>query len=372
MTEIKLIAKPIELFKKLEDHAPQHLFIIKIDNNGDKYAIRGGPKGGDGFINWLTADLEVMASKYKSGHPDCPDDPDRECAGWDKWPSHTLAVGDEVEIRQYWEKAVSRAEWINQQRFDYKLPIEELKELYSFSFGGHLNSNTAAKDIVEAMGIEFKLPKFKVKNGEEREVYAPGYDGVMEHSRVDIVVNWFRELDGRDKEYVKRDSYFLHLLQEQYLESTEALGTKAQLKISQCIYKSYVKMKENEDSGCVKTSLAPSVREINKHKYKIYEYVYSAIMEDIDVEAYKILGRYAEEKKDCEIANIFKHAASSKKTSKVLLELQMSEEFHEYEHQIYEGRIILDRSDYTREESQMHKIEEIVDSCSRVDRCEEL
>ena len=32
MIEIKLIAKPIELFKKLEDHAPQHLYIIKIDN----------------------------------------------------------------------------------------------------------------------------------------------------------------------------------------------------------------------------------------------------------------------------------------------------------------------------------------------------
>jgi len=142
MTEIKLIAKPIELFKKLEDHAPQYLFILKIDNYGDKYAIRGGSKGGDGFINWLTADLEVTVSKYIVVHPDCPakrkrfDNNYEECKGFDKLPSYSLAVGDESEISQYWEKAVSRAEWINQQRFDYCSAVR-YNSKYNFKRGNY-------------------------------------------------------------------------------------------------------------------------------------------------------------------------------------------------------------------------------------------
>lgn len=368
MSEIRLIAKPIKLFKKLEALAPQHLFILKIDNNSSKYGIRGGPKGGDGFINWLISDLEVTVSQYDSHHTDCPEEdrkrPKEECKGWDKLPSHTLAVGDESEISQYWEKSVKRVEWINKQGFDYKTPIEEVKKLYGFSFGGHLNSNTAARDIVEAMGLEFVLPKFEIGNGEEREVFAPGYDGQMEDSRLDKGIKWISSLGEKSREYVERDSFFLKELQGKYLENAK-LGTKAQLSISKCAYIKYIKMRDGEDKRCEETKIVPSLREINSHKDKIYEYLSHGVNENRDgwEEMSKKLAEHAVKSNDCEVANIFKQVAKSQTIKKALMDITMSEEFHKYLNNPFNFGA-LDKSDLTKQEVEFSNIEHIIKSCN--------
>ena len=367
MSEIRLIAKPIKLFKKLEALAPQHLFILKIDNNSSKYAIRGGPKGGDGFINWLTSDLEVTVSQYNSHHTDCPkqelEEREKECEDWDKLPSHTLAVGDESEISQYWEKAAKRVEWINKQGFDYKTPIEEVKKLYGFSFGGHLNSNTAARDIVEAMGLEFVLPKFKIGSGEEREVFAPGYDGVMQDSRLDKGIKWISSLGEKLRKYVETDWFFLKEPQGSYVKNAK-LGTKVQLSISECAYIKYIKMRDGEDKGCEETKVVPTLREVNSHKDKIYEYLYQGLKENRDEweEMSKKLAAYAGKNNDCEIANIFNYVPKSQKIKKALMDMTMSEEFRKFLHAPYHMSI-LDKSDFTKQEIEFSNIEQIMNSC---------
>ncbi len=48
----------------LGSYAPQHLYVIRVDSNGDEWILRGGQLIG-GFIGMFADDINVVNVKYK-------------------------------------------------------------------------------------------------------------------------------------------------------------------------------------------------------------------------------------------------------------------------------------------------------------------
>jgi hypothetical protein len=178
MTEakIEIVAKPIELFKIFGKGVPQHLFILITKSDGKQTAIRGGPKGGNNFWNWIKDDLKVTTEVYDDNHPD-----------WKKKEdihhTHLLAHGSNAQIDSYINNMDFKKtyEFINSAKFDYKVA--------GITFGSWQNSNAVAKIVTEAMGLKFELPTYQNSKGEYVKVIAPGFNDNLEYSFVDTFIS---------------------------------------------------------------------------------------------------------------------------------------------------------------------------------------
>ena len=176
MAKIELKSKPIKRLDKLGEYAPQHLYIVYTKDNGEQIEYRGGTKGGDNVHNWALDNLKIFKMPYDRKHPDA-----------DKSNTHIseLLIESTEEIAEIFiERMDKTMRWINEGNYDYKLPTA----------GRWLNSNTAARYLVEEAGFKFKLPKY----ASGKEVLAPGWDGKMDKTLLDKLM----EEGGYQDEFV--------------------------------------------------------------------------------------------------------------------------------------------------------------------------
>ncbi len=158
------------------------MYIIYTDSNGEQFIIRGGPKTKYGM---LTDNINIVDIPYTYDNKDFHRD-------WDDDASHLrieIARGSDAEMRGYYEKMQAAGRAINLEKLDYKIP-----------FTGHLqNSNTSAKHIVEAAGLEFKIPTY----ADGKEALVPGANSTFKHTFVDTITD--REIMPRlySDQYIK-------------------------------------------------------------------------------------------------------------------------------------------------------------------------
>ncbi|WP_039455438.1 hypothetical protein [Candidatus Jidaibacter acanthamoebae] len=138
----------------------QHLFIVYIDSTGKKTALRGGPETNNP-INAFIGDIKITNDNYNENHVD-----------WSpNAPKIEIASGTDAEMQALVDKMWAKAEAINREGFDYKLPLI-----------GHVqNSNAAVKEMIKAAGLEPKLPK----HHDGKKIWAPGVDGHFTHTFMD-------------------------------------------------------------------------------------------------------------------------------------------------------------------------------------------
>lgn len=166
MAKIELKSRPIKIFRALEKYrlAPHHLYILYTPNAGNRIVISGGPERDYG-IGYLFDDIKVTSNVYEDGEPNF------EKEGLPH-PSVILAEGESAEILSIFNKIWSKAKEINRAGFDYKI---------SGLPGDWQNSNTVAKELIAAAGLEFQLPRYE----KGREVWVPSYKSNLDHSAID-------------------------------------------------------------------------------------------------------------------------------------------------------------------------------------------
>ena len=168
---IEIQARPI---KGLEATGAHHLFIIYKDSQGQKTILRGGPER-DGLMPMGIDDIRIIRAPYVKEYEHLfPNDL------IEKAPSVVIAKGTDAETKIYIDKMWAKAEEINSQGFDYKLPTPFCKADVC-----HVqNSNTVIRALVEYADLEFKLPQIDGK-----DVWVPGVDGEFKHTSIDDVMH---------------------------------------------------------------------------------------------------------------------------------------------------------------------------------------
>ena len=178
MAKIELIARPVDIYPKWyirylenQETAEQHLFIMQTNDNGEQFTISGGPENFkdngaiDKTISSLLDDIKVRKRRYNE------DDKNGEGKFKEYFKSRIIIEGSDEEIKLYIDKIWHKAAGINRGGFDYKWPTA----------GDEQNSNTVARIILEAAGLEFKIPSYK----SGKPVLAPSYDAEINHTKLD-------------------------------------------------------------------------------------------------------------------------------------------------------------------------------------------
>jgi len=171
MAKIEIVSKPIRTTEFLGEYAPQHLYIIYTKDNKEEMAYRGGPEGGDNFINWIRDDLKITKLPYREGHPD-----------YDKDGTHTrgkppIISGTDEQINPFVMKIDKAMDAVNKAGFDYKIA--------GVTLGSWQNSNTIARYLLDSTDLPFELPVYS----DGRTVTAPGWDESLGHTAIDILIN---------------------------------------------------------------------------------------------------------------------------------------------------------------------------------------
>lgn len=105
----------IEVFAKDVSYTfgiAQHLYVLHTNSKGIQITYRGGPK----HDQMHKDDLQITKIPFDQYHIDYPKTKDTI------HPSAILARGSDEEIQKYVDKLWAKAEAINQEGFDYKLP----------------------------------------------------------------------------------------------------------------------------------------------------------------------------------------------------------------------------------------------------------
>jgi hypothetical protein len=161
------------LGEKITKYAPQHLYIIHKDSSGKETILRGGT----GLA--LVDDLHIVVCEYtydnRKAHKDWDLGLKPDKTGIPTHLRKVVTTGSDEQIQSYVNKMWQRAEAINREGFDYKIP-----------FIGHVqNSNTAVKEMLEAAGLPVEMPK----NNDGSNIWVPGADGHFTHTFLDTITD---------------------------------------------------------------------------------------------------------------------------------------------------------------------------------------
>lgn len=162
-----------QIAQDAKDSDPQHLFILFTRENGEKIILRGGPEfGRETYDNIRAVVLPYIlanADKFPNDYSDNP-------------IAKTIFTGTNAQMQVYLDRAITYAQFINQGKYDYKLPI---------GTGSVQNSNTVVKLVTEFMELPLALPK----DPDSRFIWVPGIEVKgLDHSATDYI---FAEIKDR-------------------------------------------------------------------------------------------------------------------------------------------------------------------------------
>ena len=179
MAKIEIWTRNISGTSMLGDKAPQHIFLIKTNDNGTREIIRGGPSQD----NMITGDIKIVNQDYNKGlqndgKTETYDYLDPSKPNILNYQGSTIKIASQSQIDAIWKNGLNKAQNINLGKFDYE-PLTQ-------------NSNT----VIYKISLEMNLGN-EVKNFlDQKEVWAPGYGNDFTKGPVDKGWDYLYELPG--------------------------------------------------------------------------------------------------------------------------------------------------------------------------------
>ena len=149
-------------------YAPQHTFFIKVNDDGTREILRGGPVAD----NMLVGNVQIINSAYSAQSldwydPSLPNDL--------HFQGQEVKFGTQAEIDAKWQAAVNLAQIINQQNYDYEISGQ--------------NCNTVTGHLANAMGLIDEVKDFiSTKN-----LNTPGFDDLFIEGILDQTYDSFKD-----------------------------------------------------------------------------------------------------------------------------------------------------------------------------------
>ena len=179
MAKIEIWTRDVSGTSMLGNKAPQHIFLIKTNDNGTREIIRGGPSQD----NMITGDIKIVNQNYNGIRQD-----DKITETYDyfdpskpnilNYQGSTIKIASQSQIDAIWKNGLNKAQNINLGKFDYE-PLTQ-------------NSNT----VIYKISLEMNLGN-EVKNFlDQKEVWAPGYGNDFTKGPVDKGWDYLYELPG--------------------------------------------------------------------------------------------------------------------------------------------------------------------------------
>jgi Ca2+-binding RTX toxin-like protein len=170
MAQIQIWTRDVNGTSPLGDKAPQHTFFIKINDNGTREIIRGGPIND----NMVMGDVVIIRTEYsqdtiRSDYFD-PTKPNTS-----NYQGSTIKTSSQSEIDSLWNKAWNKAQTINYQSYDYEALTQ--------------NCNTTTYVMAQEMGLVSQVKSFLNSKG----VWTPGFENEFKHSIPDKGWDFLKE-----------------------------------------------------------------------------------------------------------------------------------------------------------------------------------
>ena len=168
MAKIEIWTRDVSHTSMLGNKAPQHIFLIKTNDNGTREIIRGGPSQD----NMITGDVKIINQDYNDIKQD-----DKITKTYDyldpskpnilNYQGSTIKIASQSQIDAIWKNGLNKAQNINLGKFDYE-PLTQ-------------NSNT----VIYKISLEMNLGN-EVKNFlDQKEAWAPGYGNDFTQGLID-------------------------------------------------------------------------------------------------------------------------------------------------------------------------------------------
>ncbi len=141
MAEIQIWTRDVDGTAPFGDLAPQHTFLIKINDNGTREIIRGGPIKD----NMIIGDVEIANKTYTESSI-LSDYFDPTKPNTFNYQGSTIKTSSQSEIDYLWNKAWSKAQTINFQKYDYEALTQ--------------NCNTTTYIMAREMGLVSQVKSF--------------------------------------------------------------------------------------------------------------------------------------------------------------------------------------------------------------------
>ena len=129
---------------------PQHTFLIKVNDDGTREILRGGPIRDD----MLLGDVTIINQQYDRDSVDWynPSQPNTQ-----NFQSQTIKTSSQSEIDTLWNSALAKTQEINSQLYDYEITSQ--------------NCNTVTYQLAKEMGLEDEVTQFI----SGKKLNTPGY-----------------------------------------------------------------------------------------------------------------------------------------------------------------------------------------------------
>ncbi|MBU6140978.1 MAG: hypothetical protein KGP29_05460 [Proteobacteria bacterium] len=190
MAQIQIWTRDVNNTGVFGEYAPQHTFLVKVNDDGTREILRGGPVDD----NMLLGDVEVMNQEYNDikqsdKTTDTLDWYDPSLPNTQNFQGETIKSSSQSEIDTLWNNALTKAQEINSQTFDYEITSQ--------------NCNTVTYQLATEMGLETEVSQFI----SDKKLSTPGYGDEFTPElieRAKYAWNSFEEAtEYMVKEYVK-------------------------------------------------------------------------------------------------------------------------------------------------------------------------
>ena len=172
MAQIQIWTRDVDGLNLLLGTKPQHTFLIKINDDGTREILRGGPIND----NMIMDDIQIVKAPY-DGPNNGPNNPtpdffDPSLPNTLNYQGTTVKTATQAEIDALWNNAWSTAQNINAQNYDYEAFTQ--------------NCNTTTALLANVMGVKDQVASFLAN---QAHVWTPGLDLGFESSIVDKIGN---------------------------------------------------------------------------------------------------------------------------------------------------------------------------------------
>lgn len=180
MAQIQIWTRDIQGTSALGGYAPQHIFFVKINDDGSRKLLRGGPHDD----SMITGEIKIVTQPYNK-----PTQLDKtETLDWYdplstsnplNYQGQTIKTSSQAEIDSLWESAWNDAQNMNSGVYDYEALTQ--------------NSNTSVSLMADSMGLKSEVVNFL----EVVDAWAPGFEKYFNHSVADRVWDIASELGNK-------------------------------------------------------------------------------------------------------------------------------------------------------------------------------
>ena len=174
MAQIQIWTRDVQGTAALGGYAPQHTFFIKINDNGTRELLRGGPHND----SMITGEIEIIQdTSYDDLSLDWYDPSSHSNPL--NYQGKTIKTASQAEIDSLWNSAWTDAQNMNSGIYDYEALTQ--------------NCNTSVGLMADSMGLRSEVRTFL----DEADVWAPGFEKDFNHSVADKAWDIASELGNK-------------------------------------------------------------------------------------------------------------------------------------------------------------------------------